>query len=273
VNLAFTTLGCPKWDMDTIISKAVEYGFDGVDFRGYLGELKVYDLSEFTTDVRATANRFADIGLEVSCFSSSAHAFSKTPEGLEAAIREVRSYAEICQHFQTPFIRIFGGAIGDTPRAQAIDIMTGNLVKMLAAVRDYPVKLLIETHDDWIDSQHLATVLKRVNSDSAGALWDTHHPYRAIGETPIKTWEVLGKWILNTHWKDSYVKHDAERGYQLCLVGDGDLPLQDIFACLKNNGYDGYLTLEWEKMWCPAIDEAEIAFPRYVQQMREFLKT
>jgi len=39
VKLAFTTLGCPDWDLDTIISKAAEFGFDGVDFRGCRGEM------------------------------------------------------------------------------------------------------------------------------------------------------------------------------------------------------------------------------------------
>ena len=39
MKLAFTTLGCPDWDLDTIISKAAEFGFDGVDFRGCRGEM------------------------------------------------------------------------------------------------------------------------------------------------------------------------------------------------------------------------------------------
>jgi fatty-acyl-CoA synthase len=94
-----------------------------------------------------------------------------------------------------------------------------------------------------------------------------------MGETPEKTWEQLGKWICNTHWKDSYADPDNKRGYQLCLVGDGDIPLRDIFACLKSNGYDGYLTLEWEKMWAPEIDEPDIAFPAYVQYMRRLVRT
>ncbi len=47
MKLAFTTLGCPNWDLDTIISKAVKYGYDGVDFRGYLGEMDIYKLPLF----------------------------------------------------------------------------------------------------------------------------------------------------------------------------------------------------------------------------------
>lgn len=271
MKLAFTTLGCPGWDMDTIVSKAVEYGFDGVDFRGYLGELNIYGLPEFTTGIKDTARRFVDAGLEISCFSSSARVFSRTPEELSASIQEVRSYAEMCGHFRTPFIRVFGGAIGDAPRAEAIDIAAANLKQMLAVAEDHDVQLLVETHDDWLNCNHLKALMEKVSSSSAGILWDIHHPYRMIGESPIGTCAALGAWIRNTHWKDSYVKQDTERGYQLCLVGDGDIPLKDMFACLESNGYDGYLTLEWEKMWCPEIEEPETAFPRYVRVMRKLM--
>jgi sugar phosphate isomerase/epimerase len=273
MKLAFTTLGCPSWDVDTIVLKAVEYGFDGVDFRGYLGKLELYELPQFTTGLQSTARKFADAGLEVPCFSSSVHLFSKTREKLDAAIQEVKSYAEICRVFGAQFIRVFGGSIRETPREQAIDILVDNLASLVTAVQEYGIQLLVETHDDWVDSHHLRPVMERVNSDSVGILWDTHHPYRMSGVTPEKTWEELGRWIRNTHWKDSRIDLDNKRGYQLCLVGNGDIPLKDIFACLKRNGYDGYLTLEWEKMWAPEIEEPDVAFPAYVHYMRNLMET
>jgi len=36
-------------------------------------------------------------------------------------------------------------------------------------------------------------------------------------------------------------------------------------------GYTGYLSLEWEKRWHPEIPDPEIAFPQYMERMREFL--
>ena len=35
---AFTTLGCPDWDIDTIAENARNMGFDGVELRGANGE-------------------------------------------------------------------------------------------------------------------------------------------------------------------------------------------------------------------------------------------
>ena len=272
MKLAYTTLGCPNWDLNTIIAKATKYGFSGVEFRGYLGKLEIYELPEFSTHLQDTALRFADAGLEVPCFSSSVHAFSNTPEELHAAMAEIRGYVPLCLVFGTRFIRVFGGAIGETPRAQAIKAMADNLRSLVKPVQGHDIQLLLETHDDWVDSGHLRAVLEMVDSDTLAILWDTHHPYRMNGERPEKTWEVLGKWIRYTHWKDSRVDPDNERGYQLCLVGSGDIPLKDIYACPRSNGYDGYSTLEWEKMWAPEIEEPELAFPGYVQYMGRMMR-
>ena len=64
------------------------------------------------------------------------------------------------------------------------------------------------------------------------------------------------------------MKKDTDRGYQLCLLGEGDVPLQQMLQLLVEKGYDGYFTLEWEKKWCPEIEEPEIAFKQYVGFMK-----
>ena len=38
---------------------------------------------------------------------------------------------------------------------------------------------------------------------------------------------------------------------------------------MTERGYDGYYSLEWEKMWHPEIEEPEVAFPQYVEYMRK----
>ena len=52
-----------------------------------------------------------------------------------------------------------------------------------------------------------------------------------------------------------------------------DFPLREFVDVLAQGGYDGWLTLELEKMWHPEIPEAEIAFPAYVEVMRGLLRS
>jgi sugar phosphate isomerase/epimerase len=61
--LAFSTLGCPSWDIDRILSGATEYGYDAVELRGYLGDMDLPKAAPFTPENRAeTLARFADAG-------------------------------------------------------------------------------------------------------------------------------------------------------------------------------------------------------------------
>ncbi|MEK3890074.1 sugar phosphate isomerase/epimerase family protein [Bacillus sp. FSL K6-3431] len=272
MKLAFTTLGCPKWDLDTIITRAVEFGYDGVDFRGYLGEMEIYKLPEFSTNLKETKKRFDDASLEVPCFSSSVRLFTTSEIELENYLEELKQYGRLCREFNTPYIRVFGGSIGETARPDAIDVVVNNLHKMLKVAEEFQVTLLLETHDDWTNCEYVDDVLKRIDSAYFNVLWDVHHPFRTVGESPELTLETLGDQIKYTHWKDSYIKEDARRGYQLCLLGEGDIPLESIYRLLQNKGYKGYYTLEWEKLWCPEIEEPEIAFSQYTNYMNAMAK-
>lgn len=272
MKLAFTTLGCPNWDLDKIILNAVENGYDGVDFRGYLGELDLFKFPEFSTNAGDTVRRFQEASLEVPCFSSSVRLFTNSREEFENYREELKNYAALCQEFHTKYIRVFGGSIGDTSREEAFSIVESNVLEYLKIAEEYDVHLLFETHDDWTSSEYMKEIFNRIHSSHFHVLWDVHHPYRTIGEKPVFTWETLGDWVKYTHWKDSYVKEGTQRGYQLCLLGEGDVPLKEIYTLLKNNGYEGYCTLEWEKKWCPEIEEPEIAFKQYSSFMKEILK-
>ena len=270
---AFTTLACPGWDLDAIIARAREYGYDAVDFRGYRKALRLWELPEFQgAGARDTAKRLADAGLPVSAFSSSALVFTPTPEATEKSLAEVRAYAALCDIFHAPFIRVFGGAIGETPRAEAVRTAAAQFKRMAAVAKDHGIQVLIETHDAWASGHHLRELLEQTASEAAGILWDVHNPYREIGEKPAVTWAAIRRWVRNTHIKDSFPKHGGKPGeFELCLTGAGDVPLRDIMACLRQGGYDGYLTFEWEKHWHPGIAEPESALPAHLWYMRGLL--
>jgi sugar phosphate isomerase/epimerase len=272
MKLSFTTLGCPNWDLDTILQQAAAMGYDGVDFRGYLGELEVYRLPEFSTRATETARRFQDAGLEVPCFSSSARAFNATPEQRQASLAEVRAYAPVCAAFGARYLRIFAGGVGQTPLTQAIDSAARMIEAMHPIADDYGVRLVVETHDDWIDSELLRRMIGDLDGDLAGVLWDTHHPYRMHNEPPALTWLNLGRYVEYTHWHDSVPDASHREGYVYTHFGQGELPLAEMVRLLKNGRYDGWLAYEWEKRWKPELAEPEEAFPVFVRVMRRLLE-
>lgn len=270
MKLSFTTLGCPEWPLDKIISNATEYGFDAIDFRGLTGEMNIYKLPEFSEQVEQTLRKITDAGLHVSCFSSSVHLFSA--ENFEKNMQEITEFSKLCSIFGTRYIRVFGGEISDdASREMAVEKVTQHVSEMAKIAKAHRVKLLIETHDDWISCANMKMVLEQVDTDAVGVLWDVHHPYRMVGEQPEETWKTLGQWIEYTHVKDSRAGENGGDDFQYCLTGEGDIPLKEVYKLLVREGYQGYFTLEWEKKWHPELENPEIAFPQYVQYMRKLI--
>ncbi|MEF3303642.1 sugar phosphate isomerase/epimerase family protein [Paenibacillus sp. GYB003] len=266
MKLSFTTLGCPRWDLETIAARAAEYGFDGVDFRGLQGHMNVFELQPFAADWAQTRRRFEEAGLAVTCFSSSITLAIKEREAQN--IEELERYAELCGKFGARYIRAFGGKLNGKSRAEGIAAASELLSRADAILRGTGVKLIVETHDDWTRCEDALALLEGTSADTVGILWDVHHPYRMFGERPERTWEVLGPRIEYTHWKDSLPDADTAGKFTYRFMGEGDVPFGDIYSVLQAGGYDGWYTFEWEKHWHPGLEEPEEAFPRYVRYMR-----
>jgi sugar phosphate isomerase/epimerase len=271
MKLSFSTLGCPNWDLDTIIKKAKEYGFNGVEIRGIKDELDVTKLPEFRTRASETREEFIDAGIELVCFASSICMSEPDKSKRDQHLEELKRYAERCDKFNVPFIRIFGGAIAELSWDQAIVEASVSLIKMILILEDLDTKIVIETHDDWMAADHFKALMEGVNSDKIGVLWDVNHPFMFIGEDPEETWEKVGNWIYHTHWKDSKIEVDTVMGFQPCLMGEGELPHKQIYSVLEKGGYHGYLSLEWEKRWHPELPDPEVAFPRYLDYMKKLM--
>jgi fatty-acyl-CoA synthase len=81
--------------------------------------------------------------------------------------------------------------------------------------------------------------------------------------------EQLSGRVINVHLKDARRTAD---GWQLVLLGEGDIPVEEGLRSLHAMGYDGYISVEWEKKWHPEIAEPEIAFPQYLRVLRTYLQ-
>jgi sugar phosphate isomerase/epimerase len=265
MRIACTTLACPDWSLETVLARFKKHGYDGVDFRGLGAQLDVWKLAEFSTDADKSVRLVARSGLAVSAFSSSARIFHTDPALRARHLEEVAHYTRLCRMFKAPLIRVFGGPLENTPVDKAIEVAVTTL-RQLADIAGDGVTLAVETHDEWIHSAMLGEVMQRVAVRNVGVLWDLHHPYRLAGETPRQTYDNIGRFVIATHVKDSLATPGGK--YEYRLGGQGDVPLAEMVALLKRGGYDGYLTLEWEKKWHAELAEPDVALPQYAGFLR-----
>jgi len=60
-------------------------------------------------------------------------------------------------------------------------------------------------------------------------------------------------------------------GWRYVTPGQGQLPLAEAIALLRQQGYTGWLVFEHEKRWHPELLEPEEIFPAYVQWVRQLI--
>jgi len=263
--ISASTLGCPAWDLPTIIHRLPGYGFGAVELRGLRDDLDVSLIPEFTTHLTETRRMFADAGLAVSCIASSIRVC--VPETQKDNLEEARRMIAVARGLNVPNIRVFGG--GDLKQLSSeglIDIGAVTIEKILALDGASEVRWCIETHDIWTASKSVKLFLDRIDAENVGVLWDVGHTTRMGPETPFDSWSLLGSRTFNTHFRDAV--HDPAHpnamadGWRYVPLGLGQLPLEEAMAVLKQKSYRGYLTLEHEKRWHPDLEEPENIFPK-----------
>ena len=266
MQLAYTTLACPSWDIARIVEAAVASRYDAIDFRGYLDRVEVVDSPHFRGDgLREIAARVRDAGLAVSCLSSGAKMTAPDTAARAAELDAMRRYADLCGPLGCRQVRIFGGSAKDV--ADPVAAAAETLVSASAIARAAGIEFVVETHDDWTETAKLRAAFDAAGRpEGVALLWDVHHPWATRGEPPKESVRNLSPFIRNTHWKDSSPASGGKR--RLRLPGEGEVPLRAAFDALRAAGYDGWFTLEWEKRWHPEIEEPEIAIPAFASFLR-----
>lgn len=265
--LVYSTLGCPTWTLEHAADVAVANGYAGLEIRVLDGEIIPADLSSLRC---AEVRRILQTrNLRIAGLGASTRFTSASRSERLANVDELRRYLALANALEAPMVRTFGG---DVPPGvtieQAADWVADGIRAVLPDAERYGVTVMLETHDAFCRGADVARVLTQVNHPRFQAIWDVHHPYR-MGESIEETWRWIGARVGHVHLKDARRREDGS--WQLVLMGEGEIPNHAVIKLLRANGYQGDLSIEWEKKWHPEIEEPEVALPQHAQVVREWM--
>ncbi|WP_240415300.1 sugar phosphate isomerase/epimerase family protein [Paenibacillus periandrae] len=267
MKIAFQTLASPNWSWEETLQAAVKLGYDGIELRGVEGEMYLPRARPFLPEnIEQTLLDLQQKGLEICCLDTSC-AFHNE-EKYRAAIPEGKDAIDLAVKLQAPYIRVFGDIIPEgTSETEIAGTIASGLTELGRYAEGTGVTVLLETHGDISNHRIIKQIMDQTDSSSVGVLWDFEHPY-LHGEEPELTYRELAPYIKHTHVKDAI---KGENGKKLCLIGDGDVPVPQIVSILKENGYNGWLSLEYEKKWAPYLEEPEVSLPAYMSYIKKLV--
>jgi sugar phosphate isomerase/epimerase len=206
-------------------------------------------------------SRLADSGVRLTGLASYVTVAADTAD--DVVVGALVAALQLAADLGAPMIRVFPSAPmasvnGTLVLAAPVEVVDERAARRLNAVshsaRDLGVFPVLETHDSHPRGEDVARILKRVEAP-VGVVWDLLHPIRA-GESIDATWKFLSPWLAGGHGSVQ-IKDATLHDLMPTLIGEGDLPVDAFAELLIREGYDGTVSLEWEKAWNPSIPTLE----------------
>ena len=267
ILLSFSTLGCPDWSFEQITNFAQSNSFNGLEVRGILREMDLTKSPVFSkANIAATKTIMQDKNLRFVNLGSSATLHFKAAADRQKNIDEGKRFIDLAHAIDCPYIRVFPNNFPkEQEKQETIELITDGLATLATYAKGSNVTVLMETHGDVVWVADILSIMKNASGAHAALIWDVANMWNITKEPPAEVYPKLKPYIKHTHIKDNTLDNDK---ISYTLMGKGVVPIFEAIDLLYKDGYKGYYSFEWEKLWHPEIDAPEIAIADYAKTMQ-----
>lgn len=187
-------------------------------------------------------------GLQVSAFGAGNDFVQLDENAIQYEVERMRRVCELTKILgDEAVVRTEGGAPKDTvPPEKHWDAMRQCFERCTPFLDELQVGLAVDNHGLITnEGDPFVAMLRQINHPLVGANMDTMN-FRWWGndvETCNRFYELLAPHALHVHMKDGF---NAREEYSGQALGEGEINLQHALKCLKNAGYKGVYTAEYE---------------------------
>ncbi len=264
MKFSFSTKGWHNISFDEFCDIATDLKFEGIELHNIYNPLftaKEGAFHDYTA--AATVRKLYEKKLSIPCIDTICN-IGNTDEK-ETCITEIEKCIAIANNLHIPFVRLHAG-LSDNVTAST-DTVIGIIESTLSKAEEKGITLLLETSGIFSNTELLRDVLERFASDSLAALLDMYSAFFVGKEDAEQIIKNLGAYVRHVHIRDAQ-KIDGQ--YEPCLIGEGELPIDDMMLALRSVNYDGYFSLIWDPKWCEELNDMEIIFSQFVNFMKQY---
>ena len=266
MKLAFSTLGCPDWELREIVAAAREWGYNGVELRAVGGSLDLLSRAEFAPAQLATTRAYFQ-DLEICCVDTSCTFHS--PDASERAdhVNIALAHAEMAAKLGAPLIRVFPDKIQPgAEREETRDWIAAGLREIADRMPD-DVNVGLETHGDFARAEYASEIVALASHPHVKLIWDVANSV-AAGDEIRTAARIVKPYLAHIHLRDAKPVTGSEHWLPV-LAGTGRVSFAEAVAAIKDLNYDCFVSFEWEKYWHPEIEAPEVALPDFSSAIRK----
>src|SRR5689334_14022682 len=156
--IAVSTLGCPKWDWNTIVRNTSQCGYSALALPGIQDQMDLPKCPEFMGDrLKGTIADLSAAGLTISDLGASAQMHEPDPVKRARHMDEAKRFIDLAHQLNTPYVRVFPNQyIKGEDHKVTIDRISSGLRELGEYAKGSGVSVIIESHGEFT---HAADVL------------------------------------------------------------------------------------------------------------------
>ena len=266
MKLSFSTRGWPQLTWNEILEDAEEMGFQGIEMYHTSAAPALTDRGGpfHKYAVASTYRNLRERHLSIACFDSALDIATADKAAMEELEQEMRLAADL----RAPYCAVWASEEDEEDEdKKSEERAEKNLQSLIPLAESLGVTVLIKTCGLYSSTERLRALLDRFACDQIAVLWDVHHPYRDCYESPAETITNLGAYVKHVHMRDSIGPEEFE------LIGEGNLPVDEVMRALESVDYGGFISLEWKPVWLEELTDRDVILPHFVNYMNRFKRS
>jgi len=294
MKIAGHTMGTPEYSLFEAIDFFSSVGMDGIEIiiqtDGYRCAVPL-EADEDTLSY--LKNYLLSHHLDVACLTPYLNLFNSLDEEIrKTECERMKKVIRIAGFLSAPNIRVYGGKFvtGETdPDGHKLAQLVKSMRECGDYSREFGVKLCIENHFGTMTTTASITsqIVNSIDHPNVGILYDQANLAFFPAEAYSEAIQLQKQKIYHVHVRDlvyrgtpkglvctevSHIKEE-ERTVSSRIPGEGILDWPSILRELRLSGYDGWLSLEYERRWqtidLPPASEGMVKAYRYIKSILE----
>ena len=252
------------------IKKAKEMGFDAIE----MVEIANFAQDDLMGYAKELAKEAQKQKIEISNLAVGADFINAFNGDTAKEIERVKTMVDAAEVMGSPCIRhdVIYSLEKCSSFDRALPIIADACLEITQYAQEKGIKTSIENHGFICqDSNRIERLFNSVNHLNFGVLVDIGN-FTCVDENPVTAVSRVAPYAVYVHAKDFLIRNgegkNPGRGFfksrggnylRGTILGHGDVPVKQCLDILKNAGYDGYITLEYEGLE-PTLLGIEIGF-------------
>jgi sugar phosphate isomerase/epimerase len=217
------------WDLDTILTKLPNLGFEAVELR--TTHKHGVEPSMSAPERERIKVRFADAKLRLLSFGTTCEFQSNDPAVRRKNIEEGKSFIRLAHDTGAWGIKVRPNGL--PPEPTPIETVVANIAASLRELGDFGagmgVEVWVEVHGKTTQNPEVAqAIMQATRHENVGLCWNSN-PTDVVNGSVKSSFERLRPWIRNVHINE---------------LADSRYPWRELFALLRASKYERYVLCE-----------------------------